>query len=840
MAPGDVTRYTDDRSEEDSDGDFDVTLPGSVLTALPVPCRLGDYEVQELIGSGGMGQVYRAEHVRMARPVALKTLRPDLVANGRAVERFYREVRAAARVIHPHLVVAFDAGVADGVHYLAMELMAGKTLWETVAQGGPLGETEAVRIVCQAAWGLKAAHDAGVIHRDVKPSNLMLLEDGTVKVLDLGLATMSSDTPDGAARGKLIGTIEYMAPEQMENPDGADKRSDVYSLGATFFFLLVGRSPYEGSLLEQARALRDAPPPELYRFRQDADLRLDQIVRRMLAKRPEDRFQSMQEVIDELSPLLNSVSDVRPTGERMRLNKDATSASSTRSTSSERTAVLGIDLGMYYAAATIGESGGKYRTVAVGGAGRPLLRCALADQEEGVLIGEEAIRLRTEAPERVTHSLQYYLGRPLIDRPLSGKRMPPEVWLAMLLSQLQHNIHQQRKRGEPQVMASAISLPACYDQLHRRCILRAANIAGLPEPRLVDRPLAAACSQLHPEIAALPAPASTKVCHWLVVSVAGNAMEVTAVRHLGGRFQVLASCGSTGLGIPAWHQRLIDLIANDCRGRTGADPRKQLKSAAALQVACEQALRRLLLSTQTDLRFPFERKQISVSVTRDTVKVACHDLLEQLRQMLEQTMISSEVPPEKFDRCLLLGVLARFPAVVKTVRRATVKDIQVQPVDHAALAMGVSMAAGPAFFGDATQEFSQSCLMRDIGIVVQREGEKRKAITVLPRHTLLPTQTTRRMRWASGKAKDSLAIVESATWNASQWQSLGAYRPTMSLTGESGELVLSVNESGLLEARLRDPASGHQERIGPLPYSSLSAEDERRWRNHVDGLVRRE
>ncbi len=133
----DVTRFSDDSSPEDS---AEFELSGTVQSALALPCQLGEYQVLSLLGSGGMGQVYRAEHRRMARPVALKTLRPDLIQNPSAVERFYAEVRAAARVLHPNLVVAFDAGEADQMHYLAMELIEGENLAQCIATGGPLGK----------------------------------------------------------------------------------------------------------------------------------------------------------------------------------------------------------------------------------------------------------------------------------------------------------------------------------------------------------------------------------------------------------------------------------------------------------------------------------------------------------------------------------------------------------------------------------------------------------------------------------------------------------------------------------------------------------------------------
>ncbi len=264
-----------------------------------------------------------------------------------------------------------------------------------------IGEAEAVKLIRLAAMGLQAAHRAGIVHRDVKPSNLMKTNDGSVKVLDLGLATIVNELSHQDGQGKLIGTVEFIAPEQLTDPDHVDARADIYSLGATFFYLLVGRPPFEGSLFEQLRAHRDEEPPELYRFRHDADLRLDHIVRRMLSKRPEQRYQSMQEVIDELEPLQSSVSTLRPLRDAATFSTDLGSTVHSLSTSMSKPAVLGIDLGLYYAAAAVADSDGSIRSLAAGGAGRPLMRSAVASEGKQISIGEEAMRFRMEAPRKL-------------------------------------------------------------------------------------------------------------------------------------------------------------------------------------------------------------------------------------------------------------------------------------------------------------------------------------------------------------------------------------------------------------------------------------------------------
>ncbi len=270
---------------------------------------LGNYVVLDKIGQGGMGHVYKAQHRRMKRVVALKVL-PSSVANSdKAVQRFQREVEAAAKLSHPHVVTAYDADQSDGVHFLVMEYVAGTDLSRLVHTQGPLSVALAIDYVLQAAAGLAYAHAQGVIHRDIKPSNLLLDRAGTVKVLDLGLARFERDLESEPAAssaeltqtGQLMGTIDFIAPEQAMDTHSADGRSDIYSLGCTLFYLLTGRAVYPtGTFAQKIVAHLQQSIPSLASARGDVPAQLDAVFRRMVAKQPEERPQSMDEVIAEL------------------------------------------------------------------------------------------------------------------------------------------------------------------------------------------------------------------------------------------------------------------------------------------------------------------------------------------------------------------------------------------------------------------------------------------------------------------------------------------------------------------------------------------------------------
>lgn len=315
------------------------------------------YRIVELIGRGGMGNVYRAEHRLMNRPVAIKLINAQLVRHSQAIERFRREVQAAAKLSHPNIVAAFDAEQAGDAHFLVMEFVEGTDLASYVAEHGPMSVEMACRCIRQAADGLQHAHEKGMVHRDIKPHNLMLTANGQVRILDFGLAGIvtgneldespalkkwdagdhwdegveepshasqahssqpshssptagtASDSRHQTAKaltlaGSVMGTPDYMAPEQAVDAHAADIRADIYSLGCTLFFLLTGKPPFEAAnVVGKFAAHAKQEPPVLQSLRADVSPELQRAVSRMLAKQPDDRFQAPAEVVAALEPL---------------------------------------------------------------------------------------------------------------------------------------------------------------------------------------------------------------------------------------------------------------------------------------------------------------------------------------------------------------------------------------------------------------------------------------------------------------------------------------------------------------------------------------------------------
>lgn len=296
-----------------------------------VPTALTDhprYRVGELLGVGGMGAVYKAEHLLMQRPVALKLINRELVDRPATSERFRREVRAAGRLTHPNIVTAFDAEQAGDWHFLAMEYVDGVSLARRIAEHGPLSVPEACDYVRQAALGLQHAHECGMVHRDIKPHNLMLTPTGQVKILDFGLARFalesapagsffaaaddllvdaspSKSTDPVTQTGMVMGTPDYIAPEQARDSHTADIRADIYSLGCTLYDLLAGKAPFsEGTPVQKVKAHMEQTPKALSDIRRDVPPELMRVIERMMAKDAAQRFQTPADVVEALTPFL--------------------------------------------------------------------------------------------------------------------------------------------------------------------------------------------------------------------------------------------------------------------------------------------------------------------------------------------------------------------------------------------------------------------------------------------------------------------------------------------------------------------------------------------------------
>lgn len=272
---------------------------------------IGKYKVLEKLGAGGMGSVYLCEHKLMRRRVAVKILPAAKGEDPASLERFHREARAAAQLDHPNIVHAYDIDQEDKLHFLVMEYVDGSNLQDVVKKSGPLVLARACHYIRQAALGLQHAFEKGLVHRDMKPGNVLVDRQGVVKILDMGLARFFHDEDDILTRKydeSVLGTADYLAPEQAIDSHTADIRADIYGLGATFYFLLAGRPPFEGGTVAQKLLWHQTKTPRsLTEFRQDVPAGVLAIIAKMMAKDPAQRYATPGEAAAALEPFTRTI-----------------------------------------------------------------------------------------------------------------------------------------------------------------------------------------------------------------------------------------------------------------------------------------------------------------------------------------------------------------------------------------------------------------------------------------------------------------------------------------------------------------------------------------------------
>lgn len=836
------------------DGDdalqFAATFDGSELDS--IPDQIGDYTIQQLIGSGGMGQVFLAEHNRMRRVVAIKMLPVDRMGDAEALDRFYEEVHAASRLMHPNIVTAFDAGECDGIHYLAMEYVDGMTLTSIVARKGPLSVGEAASVIRQAALGLLHAHRSGIVHRDVKPGNLMRAIDGTVKILDLGLARISSvglvdedgdliDTGSGLdaskTRGRLIGTLPFMSPEQLEDPDTVDPRSDIYALGATLFFLLLGRPPYTGEYLDQVYGHRHGEIPDLMQLRDDVDLKFANIFRRMMAKSPDQRYGSLDEVVDDLSdytdqadtPLWLAEFSQRQTGNEM-------TTVSGGSTSGATARVLAIDLGMFYSATAEASPRGGANLLHAGGEDRTLFRMAIASLEEKVLYGTQAMNRREEHAENLVHCLPMYIGKPFVEREIAGRRCPPEVLLSMMLRRITLNAWQSKTPPD----AVAVTVPASYDQLHRRSILQAARMAGLNSVRLVDR-CVAACQTLLLDLETESIDHDSTAVHSdidqtiLFVGLTGQATDIAIVRREACRLRQLSTSGHWHTGTLPWLHRLVELAARAFIQVHHTDPRKSSRTARGLQIACERAMNSLLLMPKVTISVTRKGQRFSVEIARKDWIGACDDLVVGVRDSILRACKEASISLPDIDACVTLGPLLRIGEIREAILHGLDDSVEHHTVDRVDVARGAAacLAGELPGRGDIAMP-PHGVSSQSIGIVVEDVRGRRRILPIIPKGTSLPARTNRRLTVGKDRKAMTLSLVESSGVEGEDWHSLGRYdfeieNRSSNRTRRTRMIGFEIDMNGMLTVRAQAPGAPGSTKLASLPATVLPEDDVAEW-----------
>lgn len=845
---GEVTRAItglNGDSDDDSEFDVDVDLPKAVKRIRD----LGDYEIVSRIGAGGMGQVFRARHKTMDREVALKILPMQLSERPELVRQFYDEIRAVAKLMHPNIVTAFDAGCIDKTHFLAMELVDGFSLSSMVASHGPLSSATVIDVVAQAAAALQIAHEKGIVHRDIKPGNLMLTDDRKLKVLDFGLASLTFQVQKAKKNKQILGTVEYMAPEQIDQPEISDPRSDLYALGATMFYLLTGRTMFSGEPVQVALAQLKRKPPALYEVVPKIDLRMDGLYQRLVAKNPEHRFNTAKDLLLHLRDmdLLDLVENdntgaIRSIANSLSSVGSITSAGMGTSTESSRFAAIGIDLGMMTSKASYIDSKRQLHEISFGEEGSSLKQF-LWSGDGKIAIGEQASKKRATNPKEIFFGLQRWIGLPVVDRHFGDRKVPPEVLLAAPIKRIADSA----RLSQRNLTHAVVTVPGCYDQLHRTAIATACQIAGLEVLQLLDKPVAAAIAFWETQQQLLSGGSdidSDETGRLLVVSLGGAASEASVVELHGDVARARATVGDLRLGKMRWQNKLVEYFADLFMSRHGIDVRKDLTAASRIQRSAELAVDRLIAMPKIKLTIEVSGKSIEHELTRESFCKIMEPLIVQLRDITAACLEKAGCSPEGIHHLILTGDMMAIPLLQKMIQRLLPRNVPVQRLGQSDIARGAALQARHLLPPrDMTVPSGQMQSNYDIA-VVRLAG--RKALTqpfvLLPRGSELPATVSRRLRLESSGTIESeeLQIVES-TRNGKDWHRLGSIgfarafpnlKPTDPL-----QLRLELDSSGLLQGSVTwiDRQMSHP--ITATSTPSMDAETMRHWGNWLETLL---
>lgn len=837
----DVTRFT---SADDHDDDFELSSDTPAESPVLVGV-LGDYLLLEPIGAGGMGQVYRAQHRTMNRDVAIKVLNKSIAERQDLLEQFFIEIRAVAKLMHPNIVTAFDAGTDGTTHYLVMELVDGEILSSRIRRNGPLDAAEAVDILEQATQALDYAHRQGIIHRDIKPSNMMLTSEGTLKILDFGLAQLGVKEPQDQQQHMFLGTPEYMSPEQIENPDHVDGRSDLYSLGASLYFMLTGNPMFAGEQMQVARAQIQQKPTPLFVARPDIDLRLDAVFQKLVAKNPEDRYNNALDLLGSLQK--SNLTSQTATGSALtkgayRLGSDApTSVAYDKSTLAKKSQILAIDLGLLASTAAHYDADLGPRIISQGEGNAQHMRNMLWSSGEQIKVGTEAAKLRQVEPDRVFHSVQRKIGTPLLDRSFAGKTPPPEVMVAALLRQLVRNSASAVDNSN----CAVVTVPSCYDQLHRRAIRNACQIAGIELVQLLDKTMAGALSwfDVNYRLANRSSQADIADSKLLVVHLGGSGLEASVIQVQGMTLKQLGGCGHWKLGTQRWQHLLTEYFASTLMEKTGKSIREDVAGATRLQRSVELAMDRLTRARKVELKFDWMEASIQQTITQDGLVKIAPDLTSGLQQSISSACTTAKTDLGDIDHVLLAGSMMKMQPIAKIVLGMLPSDLKQTMLEKSDFARGAAIYAHQFGGLSSSSEIAPRVVNStayDIALLAGSDSAAKPRI-LLEKATTIPASVSRTLRPQLSNGRSSfpdLQLIESSSLGNNHWLKLGAVKPAQVFPERHSDdplkLRLEVDDNGILETSLLWPNGNRQIAVPASSEPELTNDDLHSWKEWLE------
>ncbi|MEE2641441.1 MAG: Hsp70 family protein [Planctomycetota bacterium] len=763
---------------------------------------LANNALLEKIGEGGMGKVYRAQHLTMKRIVAVKVLNEDATKDEYVARRFQREVQAAAQLIHPNIVAAFDASEEYGVHFLVMEYVDGVDLQSHVENNGPIAPEKAIDLIIQAAKGLQYAHNKTIIHRDIKPGNLLLGRDGKIKILDMGLARfdkshgLDNDSADDSLTrdNQIVGTVDFMAPEQADDSKGVDHHCDMYSLGCTFYFLLTGEPPFfRSTLLNTLIAHRADPIPSVRKKVPDVPADVEKILTRMLEKDPVKRIRSMQDLIGKLQKIYDEdefdlVEDSRD-GNDDTMGHDSMELSEGRD-SRDMAAVMdrgsdipvkqigekavGIDLGTTFSAVAYLDDVGKPQTL-VNSEGDKVTPSVVLFDDPDVIVGKEAVKALATDMESIAECAKRDLGQMAFRKSFNGKQFPPQVILAYILKKLR--LDSEAQIGK--INRAVITVPAYFDERRRKATQEAGFLAGIDVLDIINEPTSAAIAYGFQQQFSNGQSVDGRSCkHLLVYDLGGGTFDVTVMELHGGDYIAMATDGDVELGGRDWDQRLVDFAAEQFFNEHGVDPRSEPNSMGRMLRECEDAKRTLSARNKATISVDFEGKSSRIPVTREFFEQITNDLLGRTEFTTRQTLKAANLSWGDVDRILLVGGSTRMAAVSKMLEEVSGIQPERSISPDEAVAYGAAIRAGMKLAkeqGRRTKFKIKNVNSHSLGLVGHNLQTNRKQTAFLiRRNTHLPAVVERVFKTKTdGQDSILIRIVEGESENPDECSQVG-------------------------------------------------------------------
>jgi eukaryotic-like serine/threonine-protein kinase len=852
-------------TSKQSDFEFEVTesveaAPQSLASRL-IGKTFGEYTIEAPLGRGGMGLVFRARHRMMDRLVALKLLPTDSAADRELVDRFFLEIKSLGKLLHPNIVTAFDAGQVDGLHFMVMELIEGQSLAQLISSQGPCSIEQTLKIVRQIGSALAYAHDRGLIHRDIKPSNVMITPDGVIKILDFGLVrlmTLDNDSKTADQTRRLMGTVEFMSPEQIRNTSSIDHRSDLYSLGATMYYLLTGTTIYVGEPVAIAIAHLNEPPPLLFELRPDIDLRIDSLFQKLVAKSPDERFENahrMLHYIDENRLLqrlyatgTSTVSIARELGKK--LLEYPTRNVGKQSTTRRELGAIGIELGMAQSQAASFDIATKRFVSTKFRDDQETIENFLWSKNERVLIGADAASARAQEPAFAFHSLQRWLGFQKIDREFCGRQCPPEVILAAFI----HHVGQFSSAHVKNLSHAVVTIPSSYDQLRRIAVLNACRIAGLDVLQLLDKHLAASLARIATSRngnAVVPnfqlqgpstiGAVGDQVLHQIVIMFTGSSCEAAIVRVESKRSQTLATAGDWQMGLLRWQARLAEFFVAEIYQKSKRPVRDDVVLAARVQRLVERTVPLVFANGAAFAKLKVGNDSFEWHITIQQLLKLCNTELEAFDRYIRTALERSKVDINEIDEVLLIGESLRSPTFRSRRRELFGRDIAESYIEPSDLARGAAIQATyllPPGIEDCPH--AKGVLPMDIGIALRVNKQFiHEPRVLLRRDTPTPTSHSRTLR-LDRTYNDNLSMqfLEKTRLEDGEWTRLSSIKILKlipQLQPNDPLLVrLKVDLSGIWSATLMDQNRGQQLEVPPLASYSLDEEQIQTWRQWLE------